>query len=227
MLSIKLPLLYPSFVAYWPLVLQRIGLQNLQRFSQVLHLHICSRLQNVSCLAGSKVSVLWKLLSVTLGNSRWAFDEISWRCSKNYENDPIQLFHHSWPSFYFHSIRPLAATQEKKTKWYSFIRIGCRYLTIYSWQMIKIDFLWSDEVVKSATAVVHGIVFGVPMPFPLDNPDACKNSGMTCPLSPGNQYTYTNNVYVQPKYPTVRMTAQQFNFSLFLVWLLCIFMYSA
>lgn len=66
----------------------------------------------------------------------------------------------------------------------------------------------SNEAVKSATAVVHGIVFGVPMPFPLDNPDACKNSGMTCPLGPGKQYTYTNNVYVQPKYPTMKLVVK-------------------
>lgn len=95
--------------------------------------------------------------------------------------------------------------------------------------MIKIYFLWSDEAVKSATAVVHGIVFGVPMPFPLDNPDACKNSGMTCPLGPGKQYTYTNNVYVQPKYPTVRMMTQQFNFLIFglvsmYIHVFCLFM---
>lgn len=66
----------------------------------------------------------------------------------------------------------------------------------------------SNEAVKSATAVVHGIVMGIPVPFPLDNPDACKNSGMSCPLVSGTQYTYVNNVYVSPKYPKVKLVVK-------------------
>ncbi|KAJ8927970.1 hypothetical protein NQ314_019495, partial [Rhamnusium bicolor] len=35
----------------------------------------------------------------------------------------------------------------------------------------------------SLTAVVHGVILGVPMPFELPNPDGCKDSGVSCPVT--------------------------------------------
>jgi Niemann-Pick C2 protein len=66
----------------------------------------------------------------------------------------------------------------------------------------------NNEAVTSATAVVHGIVMGLPVPFPLDNPNACKDSGMTCPLDSGTRYTYSNSVYISPKYPKVKLVVK-------------------
>jgi len=61
-----------------------------------------------------------------------------------------------------------------------------------------------DEDTPGATAVVHGIIAGVPVPFPIPNPDACKDSGLTCPLNNGKQYTYATNIFIRTEYPSVR-----------------------
>ncbi|XP_077869556.1 NPC intracellular cholesterol transporter 2-like, partial [Saccoglossus kowalevskii] len=54
-----------------------------------------------------------------------------------------------------------------------------------------------------ATSVVHGIIGGVPIPFPLPHPDACTGaSPLPCPLSAGTQYTYTSTLSILQSYPT-------------------------
>ncbi|XP_046370785.1 NPC intracellular cholesterol transporter 2-like [Haliotis rufescens] len=62
--------------------------------------------------------------------------------------------------------------------------------------------------VTSATAVVHGIIAGVPVPFPLDNPQACKDSGLTCPLKTGTGYKYKSVIPVKSYYPDVRLVVK-------------------
>ena len=53
------------------------------------------------------------------------------------------------------------------------------------------------------TTVVHGIVEHVPVPFPMDNPDACKNCGITCPIKGGESLKYKTSIFVKPAYPSV------------------------
>lgn len=53
------------------------------------------------------------------------------------------------------------------------------------------------------TAVVHGIILGVPVAFQLPNPDGCKDSGLECPLATGNTYHYQASLPVLRKYPKV------------------------
>lgn len=65
-----------------------------------------------------------------------------------------------------------------------------------------------NEDASSATAVVHGIIEHVPVPFPLDNPDACKNSGLDCPLTNSTTYKYTNSVFVKTSYPSIRLVVR-------------------
>ena len=60
-------------------------------------------------------------------------------------------------------------------------------------------------------AEVHGIIQGVPVPFPLHDPDACHLSGLTCPLEPGNNYHYTATLPVLGSYPKVSSSLQAEN----------------
>lgn len=56
---------------------------------------------------------------------------------------------------------------------------------------------------QEVTAVVHGIILGVEIPFEIPNPDGCKDSGLTCPLTKGESYTYETSFPVLKKYPRV------------------------
>ncbi|KAI8482755.1 PREDICTED: epididymal secretory protein E1-like [Branchiostoma belcheri] len=66
----------------------------------------------------------------------------------------------------------------------------------------------SNEVVNNATSVVHGILAGVPVPFPLSNPDGCKDSGLECPLKSSTTYTYTTILPVKPVYPQLKLVVK-------------------
>lgn len=56
---------------------------------------------------------------------------------------------------------------------------------------------------SKVTAVVHGIVMGIEMPFTLPNPDGCLNSGITCPVQKGSNYEYSTTLPVLKQYPKV------------------------
>ncbi|CAH1106319.1 unnamed protein product [Psylliodes chrysocephalus] len=56
---------------------------------------------------------------------------------------------------------------------------------------------------SNVTAVVNGEVLGFKQKFNLPNPYACEEVGLTCPLEPDCTYTYTNTIFVKPKYPRV------------------------
>lgn len=50
--------------------------------------------------------------------------------------------------------------------------------------------------------MVHGIVMGVPIPFPIPDPDGCK-SGINCPIQKDQTYSYLNKLPVKAEYPSV------------------------
>lgn len=60
-----------------------------------------------------------------------------------------------------------------------------------------------DQDVSQVHAIVHGIIMDLPVPFPLNNADACAttDSGLKCPLSKGGPYHYTNTLPVKKSYP--------------------------
>lgn len=60
-----------------------------------------------------------------------------------------------------------------------------------------------DSVAKVNT-IVHGIIMGVEMPFPLANPDGCVDTGLNCPLKKDETYAYTATLPVLKSYPKVR-----------------------
>lgn len=60
------------------------------------------------------------------------------------------------------------------------------------------------DSVEQVNTIVHGIIMGVEMPFPLPNPDGCVGSGLTCPLEKGKNYAYVATLPVLKSYPKVR-----------------------
>lgn len=52
---------------------------------------------------------------------------------------------------------------------------------------------------------MHGIILGVEMPFPLQNPNGCVDSGLTCPLSKESTYSYVASLQVLKSYPKVKV----------------------
>lgn len=55
---------------------------------------------------------------------------------------------------------------------------------------------------KTSTAVVHGIIAGVPIPFAIPIGDGCK-SGIQCPIQKQQTYHYQTKLPVKSEYPPV------------------------
>lgn len=56
-----------------------------------------------------------------------------------------------------------------------------------------------QDDIRSVSVVVHGNGIN----FSLDNPKACKDSGLSCPLMPNTTYTYVQTLPVKIYYPPV------------------------
>ncbi|GFX63309.1 NPC intracellular cholesterol transporter 2 [Trichonephila clavipes] len=56
----------------------------------------------------------------------------------------------------------------------------------------------------SLRAVIHGIVGGVAIPFPIQNANACEHSEIECPLQTGQTYNYGYEIEVRNTYPTLK-----------------------
>ncbi|CAL4075058.1 unnamed protein product, partial [Meganyctiphanes norvegica] len=54
---------------------------------------------------------------------------------------------------------------------------------------------------------VHGILAGIPIPFPLPNEDGCSpaGGGLTCPLTPNQLVTYQTQLPVSKNYPSLSL----------------------
>lgn len=72
-------------------------------------------------------------------------------------------------------------------------------------------FLVDGDEVPEVTTVVHGIIQGVEMPFPLKNPDACLDSGLACPLKKDINYEYMQTLPVLKIYPKVSTPIRTLN----------------
>lgn len=57
---------------------------------------------------------------------------------------------------------------------------------------------------KESKAYVHGIIAGVPVPFPIPDSDGCK-SGIQCPIHTQQTYHYANTLAVKKEYPSVSL----------------------
>ncbi|OXU16317.1 hypothetical protein TSAR_004732 [Trichomalopsis sarcophagae] len=76
-----------------------------------------------------------------------------------------------------------------------------RFLTI---------FIIPDKASSRVTAVVHGIIEDIDVPFPIPNAEACfdNHSGVVCPLPAGTGTSYHATLPVLAKYPTVSVTVK-------------------
>lgn len=63
---------------------------------------------------------------------------------------------------------------------------------------------------QTSKAVVHGIIAGVPVPFPIPMEDGCK-SGIQCPIQKQQNYHYVNALPVKSEYPAVSTTSDTGN----------------
>ncbi|XP_059156003.1 NPC intracellular cholesterol transporter 2-like [Physella acuta] len=67
---------------------------------------------------------------------------------------------------------------------------------------VTITFTANQEITEAVTSV-HGIIAGVPVPFPLPDPNACHF--MTCPIASGATGLYKNAIFVQQVYPKITL----------------------
>lgn len=64
---------------------------------------------------------------------------------------------------------------------------------------------FADEDISQVNVRVYGEVLNIPVPFPLEKPNACKDpdDGIVCPLRKDQEYHYTTTMLVQKKFPSV------------------------
>lgn len=72
---------------------------------------------------------------------------------------------------------------------------------------LNITFI-SDKEYTSAVSVVHGIIGAVPVSFPLDNANVCKNCSVACPLEAKKQYSYVPTIPVRKYYPSLTLVVK-------------------
>ncbi|XP_068682438.1 NPC intracellular cholesterol transporter 2-like [Montipora foliosa] len=67
---------------------------------------------------------------------------------------------------------------------------------------IKVTFLPKVNI-TAAKSIVSGRIGLAPffLPFPLDNPDVCKDHGIKCPMIAGKQYTFKTVLPILRAYP--------------------------
>ncbi|XP_031558579.1 NPC intracellular cholesterol transporter 2-like [Actinia tenebrosa] len=72
---------------------------------------------------------------------------------------------------------------------------------------VKVTFVPHEDL-TSAVSVVHGEIGGFPVPFPLPNPDCCKDSGLKCPLKAGQKYVYSSALEIKSAYPAIKVAVK-------------------
>ncbi|XP_020388861.1 NPC intracellular cholesterol transporter 2-like [Rhincodon typus] len=68
---------------------------------------------------------------------------------------------------------------------------------------VNVTFI-SKTSTKTSTAIVHGILNKVPIPFHIPNADGCK-SGIRCPIRSNQTYHYINSLPVKSEYPSIKL----------------------
>lgn len=71
---------------------------------------------------------------------------------------------------------------------------------------VNVTFVSAVESVKS-TAVVHGIIAGVPIPFTIPISDGCQ-SGINCPIHNQVSYHYIATLPVKAQYPKINVVVE-------------------
>lgn len=60
---------------------------------------------------------------------------------------------------------------------------------------------------QNSTAQVHGILAGMPVFFPIPEPDGCK-CGISCPIQKDKTYSYLNKLPVKSEYPSLKLVVE-------------------
>ncbi|KAG7280694.1 hypothetical protein CRUP_004494 [Coryphaenoides rupestris] len=60
---------------------------------------------------------------------------------------------------------------------------------------------------QTSKAIVHGVIAGVPIPFPIPIEDGCK-SGIVCPIQKETSYHYVNDLPVKSEYPCIKLLVE-------------------
>ncbi|XP_018044971.1 PREDICTED: protein NPC2 homolog [Atta colombica] len=64
-----------------------------------------------------------------------------------------------------------------------------------------------NKDISIINARVYGEISFLPIPFPLSQPDVCKdpNAGIKCPLHKDQEYHYTTTMFLQKSFPSVNV----------------------
>ncbi|XP_061824750.1 NPC intracellular cholesterol transporter 2-like [Nerophis lumbriciformis] len=75
-------------------------------------------------------------------------------------------------------------------------------------QSYSVNVTFNSAVVsKTSKALVHGVIAGVPIPFPIPIQDGCK-SGIKCPIQKQEGYCYVNALPVKTEYPAIKLVVE-------------------
>lgn len=75
-------------------------------------------------------------------------------------------------------------------------------------QGYSVNVTFSSSVAsKTSVAYVHGVIAGVPVPFPIPISDGCK-SGIQCPIQEGQTYHYLTSLPVKSEYPCIKLVVK-------------------
>ncbi|XP_069008234.1 NPC intracellular cholesterol transporter 2-like [Embiotoca jacksoni] len=79
---------------------------------------------------------------------------------------------------------------------------------LHKGQDYSVNVTFSSGVMSTtSTAVVHGIIAGVPIPFPIPVGDGCK-SGIQCPIQKQQMYHYQTTLPVRSEYPAIKLVVE-------------------
>jgi Niemann-Pick C2 protein len=72
---------------------------------------------------------------------------------------------------------------------------------------IQMTFKPKNDINK-LTASLQGVIMGIPVPFPLPEPDGCKGMEAGCPVKAGTESTYQVALEVKKVYPALSLTSR-------------------
>ncbi|XP_042356643.1 NPC intracellular cholesterol transporter 2-like [Plectropomus leopardus] len=79
---------------------------------------------------------------------------------------------------------------------------------LHKGQSYSVNVTFSSAVEsQTSTAVVHGVIAGVPVPFPIPIEDGCK-SGIKCPIQKQQKYNYVTALPVKTQYPAIKLVVE-------------------
>ena len=51
--------------------------------------------------------------------------------------------------------------------------------------------------------MVHGIILGMKIPFPIENSNACKDCGLNCPIKKGQDNNFNLRMKIKDTFPAI------------------------